>query len=113
MKAKRKSSAGNLRQKRSKKPSYPKAMTIRYNLLQEQDIQELMLTMEQKTMTKALLAAPNVIKEQNLKCLSLEKQIGLQREKIYELQDIVTHWTGFQNRLDEFLNKGDENAEHI
>lgn len=91
--------------KKGKKPSYPKAMTIRYDEQQEKEVMQMMEAMQVKTMSKAFLAAPKLLADAAEKVIRLEKEIEKQGLENYELRSMVESWNSFNKKLEEFVKK--------
>lgn len=91
----------------NKKESYPKAMTIRYDELEEKQIKLMMDKMGKNTMTKAFLAAPEYLDMAEKRILSLQKQVNEQQDKIANLSEIVNHWQQLNFMFDKLL-KGEK-----
>lgn len=88
-----------------KKKDYPKAMTIRYDEQQEAEINQMAEKMGEKTMAKAFLKSPIVIKNMKTKIDELEKQVEEQRSKLIELTEIVDSFNDFNKKLEAFVSR--------
>ncbi len=92
--------------KRNQKQSnFPKAMTIRYDEKEEADIIKMQEKMGEKTMSKAFLKAPLVIKNMKSKIDELELMVNEQKTKMDELTMIVDSFNEFNVRLEKFVNR--------
>jgi len=82
-------------------------MTIRYDDEKEKEINELMITLDEKAMSKAFLATPGIIKNQIQKINDMSKIIEDQREEILELKNILASYTQFNVKLERFIKRGE------
>lgn len=98
--------------KKKKKPSYPKGLTIRYNKNDEKELLDLMERTDDKTMTKALLKTPRIMRRQQQLIERQVEEIQAKNDRIYELEEILSSWLQFNKKLESFINKrGEQVAE--
>lgn len=80
-----------------------KTMTIRYNARQEKEIQALMMMLGEKTMAKAFLKTPGIVKKQLKEIEGMSRLIERQGEKIYKFREIAGAWDLFNKKLEKFV----------
>lgn len=102
----------DLARPRKKMQSKDKAMTIRYDAVQEKQILEMQEKIGEKTMSKAFLKAPIVLKNMMAEIIELKATTQRQNIQIEQMKGIINAWASFNNRLEEFVKKR-ENKEEL
>lgn len=91
--------------KKEKKENKKVAMTLRYDVEQEAEILDMMKAMGEKTMSKAFLSAPKLLRIGANKLIEKQRKIEQQQAEITELRSVLSAWQQFNTKLESFVNK--------